>query len=83
MGNRVAPERQRLTKRPLPTTLADWEKEVLGVRDFLIRTTQMDSADMYGWPDKIGIYYTFRMIDLFNHKPKRPVGRPRRVGVHR
>lgn len=78
MGDRIAPPPPRLSTKPLPTTVAAWRAEILGIGRFMLQAIDWDTGEIAGWSEGMLLHYTFRLADLQANKPKKPRGRPRR-----
>ena len=63
------------TKKPIPATRAEWLRESEGIRQFLDKLANVTQPELQVWKRKMVRYYSARMRDLLDHKPKRRLRR--------
>ena len=58
--------------KPVPTSLREWVREVVGVHKFLRRLGSVAAQSREGWPRSQFEYYTLRLDELLSHPPHVP-----------
>lgn len=59
----------RITKKPIPSDLAGWDKEVAGIRAFNRKLDVLTLQNGAKWAKSMREYYALRIEDLYNNPP--------------